>query len=113
MTLIVRPRLGEGSAINGVVEQVNWAAGATCGERDRSSLERGGEVGMRAMRRFGMLAMTFAPLMMVTVTVPAHAEDAGKRVHCEKGQSLAKALEHARPGDTLLLSGICQERVTI
>ena len=43
----------------------------------------------------------------------AQADDAVKRVHCERGQSLARALEHARPGDTFLLSGTCQERVTI
>ena len=39
--------------------------------------------------------------------------DGGKRVHCERGQTLGKALERARPGDTFLVSGTCRERVTI
>jgi Right handed beta helix region len=68
---------------------------------------------MRAMRTLGMLKMAFATVVMVVLAGPAGADDALKRVHCERGQSLAKALESARPGDTFLLSGTCQERVTI
>ena len=68
---------------------------------------------MRAMRTLGMLKMTFATMVMVVLAGPAGADDGTKRVHCERGQSLAKALENARPGDTFLLSGTCHERVTI
>jgi hypothetical protein len=55
-----------------------------------------------------------ATLVVATmVTVSSAVADAVKRVHCEKGQSLAQALEKARPGDTFLVSGTCRERVVV
>ena len=35
------------------------------------------------------------------------------KVNCGKGESLAKALAKANPGDTIKVTGVCQERVTI
>jgi hypothetical protein len=60
-----------------------------------------------------MLVLTSVALAIVIPASPVRADDAVKRVHCERGQALAKALDNARPGDTFLLSGTCQERVTI
>ena len=34
-------------------------------------------------------------------------------VNCDRGKSLAAALRRARPGDTIIVSGICHEKVTI
>src|SRR5262245_9234140 len=68
---------------------------------------------MRTIGTARTFMLALATLVMSTTGSPAHGSDALKRVHCEKGQSLAKALETARPGDTLLLSGTCLERVTI
>jgi hypothetical protein len=40
--------------------------------------------------------------------------DAGvKKVKCDHGQTLTEALRKAKPGDTLQVTGTCQERVTI
>jgi Right handed beta helix region len=41
------------------------------------------------------------------------ADSAVKKVECDKGQTLTDALKKAKPGDTLLVTGTCQERVTI
>ena len=43
----------------------------------------------------------------------AGADSAVKKVKCDKGQTLADALRKAKPGDTLQVTGTCQERVTI
>src|SRR5262245_5982878 len=63
---------------------------------------------MKTGRLLAMLKKT-----IVVTASSATASEAVKSVHCDKGQTLTKALEKAQPGDTLLLSGICQERVTI
>jgi Right handed beta helix region len=41
------------------------------------------------------------------------AVKAVKKVKCDKGQTLTDALKKAKPGDTLQVTGTCQERVTI
>ena len=41
------------------------------------------------------------------------ADSAVKKVKCDKGQTLTEALRKAKPGDTLQVTGTCQERVTI
>jgi nitrous oxidase accessory protein NosD len=43
----------------------------------------------------------------------AGADSAVKKVKCDNGQTLTEALKKAKPGDTLQVSGTCQERVTI
>lgn len=43
----------------------------------------------------------------------ANADSAVKKVECEKGQTLTEALQQAKPGDTLKVTGTCHERVTI
>ena len=43
----------------------------------------------------------------------AGADSAVKKVQCDKGQTLTDALKKAKPGDTLQVTGTCQERVTI
>jgi hypothetical protein len=43
----------------------------------------------------------------------AGADSAVKKVKCDKGQTLTEALKKAKPGDTLQVTGTCQERVTI
>jgi Right handed beta helix region len=43
----------------------------------------------------------------------AGADSAVKKVECDKGQTLTDALWKAKPGDTLQVTGTCQERVTI
>jgi nitrous oxidase accessory protein NosD len=43
----------------------------------------------------------------------AGADTAVKKVNCDKGQTLTEALRKAKPGDTLQVTGTCQERVTI
>jgi nitrous oxidase accessory protein NosD len=35
------------------------------------------------------------------------------QVNCDHGQGLAKALEEVKPGETIQVSGTCQEAVTI
>src|SRR5262245_17906622 len=63
---------------------------------------------MKTGRLLAMLKKT-----IVVTASSATASEAVKSVHCDKGQTLTKALEKAQPGDTFLLSGTCQERVTI
>jgi hypothetical protein len=43
----------------------------------------------------------------------AGADSAVKKVECDTGQTLTDALKKAKPGDTLQVTGTCQERVTI
>jgi Periplasmic copper-binding protein (NosD) len=43
----------------------------------------------------------------------AGADSAVKKVKCDIGQTLTEALRKAKPGDTLQVTGTCQERVTI
>jgi hypothetical protein len=43
----------------------------------------------------------------------AGADSTVKKVECDKGQALTEALKQAKPGDTLQVTGTCQERVTI
>jgi hypothetical protein len=43
----------------------------------------------------------------------AGADPSVKKVKCDKGQTLTEALRKAKPGDTLQVTGTCQERVTI
>jgi Right handed beta helix region len=43
----------------------------------------------------------------------AGADSAVKKVKCDNGQTHTEALKKAKPGDTLQVTGTCQERVTI
>jgi hypothetical protein len=43
----------------------------------------------------------------------AGADSTVKKVKCDNGQTLTEALQQAKPGDTLQVTGTCQERVTI
>jgi hypothetical protein len=43
----------------------------------------------------------------------ASADSAVKKVKCDEGQTLTEALQKAKPGDTLQVTGTCHERVTI
>jgi hypothetical protein len=43
----------------------------------------------------------------------ASADSAVKKVKCNEGQTLTEALQKAKPGDTLQVTGTCHERVTI
>jgi Right handed beta helix region len=43
----------------------------------------------------------------------AGADPSVKKVKCDNGQTLTEALRKAKPGDTLQVTGTCQERVTI
>jgi hypothetical protein len=43
----------------------------------------------------------------------AGADSAAQKVKCDTGQTLTEALRKAKPGDTLQVTGTCQERVTI
>jgi len=43
----------------------------------------------------------------------AGADSAVKKVECDNGQTLTDALQKAKPGDTLQVTGTCQERVII
>jgi Right handed beta helix region len=43
----------------------------------------------------------------------AAADSTVKKVECDKGHTLTQALKKAKPGDTLQVTGTCQERVTI
>jgi nitrous oxidase accessory protein NosD len=43
----------------------------------------------------------------------AGANSPVKKVKCDQGQTLTEALKQANPGDTLQVTGTCQERVTI
>jgi Right handed beta helix region len=64
-----------------------------------------------------MTNATFRHSMCVTIAAVAlsgtPSAAAEKPVNCAGGQSLAKALEHANPGDIFRLSGTCQERVRV
>jgi hypothetical protein len=44
---------------------------------------------------------------------PALADKLVRKVDCNKGQTIADALEHAEPGDTIRVTGVCTERVVI
>jgi hypothetical protein len=55
-----------------------------------------------------MLGSLLAALPLIVL-----ADEAAKPVQCDKGQTLTKALKTAQPGDTLVVTGICHERVTV
>ena len=48
---------------------------------------------------------------LLLASTPALADN--RQVHCDHGKSLAKVLEKAKPGETIHVSGTCQEAVTI
>lgn len=50
--------------------------------------------------------------VVIALASPALA-DTVKKVNCDKGQTVTKALGKADPGDTILVTGTCTERVTI
>jgi hypothetical protein len=62
------------------------------------------------IQRWMMMAVVLA---IVITSGSVLAEAGAKPVHCGKGQTLAKALATAQPGDTLVISGTCRERVTV
>ena len=63
--------------------------------------------------RTGKSLVTTLLIASVVTASPALADSGVKQVHCEKGQTLTKALEKARPGDLFLVFGTCRERVVI
>jgi hypothetical protein len=57
------------------------------------------------------LAKLLIPVMVMAVASPALAGTL--KVNCNRGGTITKALENARPGDTIRVTGTCKERVTI
>ena len=53
-----------------------------------------------------------AALVTLLVAGPALAKDVIK-VDCSKGKTIKDALKHADPGDTIRVTGVCHERITI
>ena len=53
-----------------------------------------------------------AALVTLLVAGPALAKDVIK-VDCNKGKTIKDALKHADPGDTIRVTGVCHERITI
>src|SRR5262245_4422951 len=66
------------------------------------------EAHMRSTQVLSVLTTAF-----VMLASSAQAETHHTRVNCDRGQTIAKALEYANPGTTILVSGTCAERVTI
>ena len=61
-------------------------------------------------KRF-LLTITFC-LLVLTSAIPVYA--AKHQVNCDvPGQSLTKALEASKPGDSIAVHGVCRERLTI
>jgi len=58
-------------------------------------------------------SIVLGALLAAALPIAAFADEGVKPVHCDKGQTLANTLKTARPGDTLVVSGTCNERVTI
>ena len=56
--------------------------------------------------------LTVVFLSVATAVSPSWGDPIVK-VNCDKGQTLGKALKKADPGDTILVSGTCVERVTV
>lgn len=70
--------------------------------------------------RLVAIAATGVCLLLVLTVSNAYAGDKApvykpghKVVNCDKGQSVAKALRHARPGSKIIVRGICNERIRI
>jgi hypothetical protein len=59
------------------------------------------------------LGMLVAFVLLIMAPLPARAAPDVKKAQCDKGGTIADALKHADPGDTILVSGVCRERVTI
>ena len=53
-----------------------------------------------------------AAVVTLLVAGPALAKEAIK-VDCNKGKTIKDALKHADPGDTIRVTGVCHERITI
>ena len=53
-----------------------------------------------------------AAVVTLLVAGPALAKDVIK-VDCNKGKTIKDALKHADPGDTIRVTGVCHERITI
>jgi Right handed beta helix region len=58
-------------------------------------------------------AMRLVLVAVLGVASPALAVPNVTQVDCNKGKTITGALKNASPGDTLLVSGVCHERVTI
>ena len=65
----------------------------------------------RAYIAIAVLA-TLAVVSWISVA-PADDEQDPRVVHCDKGETLAQALQKATPGETIRVTGTCQEAVTI
>src|SRR5713101_8368310 len=61
---------------------------------------------MKTVRKLLLLGVVLA------LASPALADNV-KTVNCDTGYSLTKALQNARPGNTLRVEGTCSERVII
>lgn len=65
---------------------------------------------LATIRRY-LFTTTFG-LSVLTSAIPVYA--AKHQVNCDvPGQSLAKALEVSKPGDAIVVHGVCRERITI
>jgi hypothetical protein len=58
------------------------------------------------------VSAVIAAVVTLLVAGPALAKDAIK-VDCNKGKTIKDALKHADPGDTIRVTGVCHERITI
>src|SRR5215831_5521517 len=60
-----------------------------------------------------MQILVWCALAMLALMPSPAVADKLHKVNCDKGQTIAAALKHADPGDTLRLTGTCSERVVI
>jgi hypothetical protein len=65
------------------------------------------EDAMKTLARFAGVVFVLA------LAHPAIAEESVLKVDCDKGETITDALKHAASGDTIRVTGLCQERVTI
>jgi len=65
------------------------------------------EIDMRTVRRLVPV------LLVLALTKPAFATNAIHKVNCDKKSTIADALKHADPGDTIRVTGVCTEQVVI
>jgi hypothetical protein len=62
---------------------------------------------MKTRHLFGTLVLAGA------LTASPALADKIHKVNCDKGQTITEALNHADPGDTIRVTGVCTERVVI
>lgn len=68
---------------------------------------------MRNLRRL-LTILFLSALLLVPLSVSGDSHDNGRRsVNCDRGQTLNRVLATVRPGDTVHVSGVCTETITI